>query len=83
MATVLTRSHPVPQKRAIEGESGKDEPAISTTSLSEGLALGVPIKQKRFFWQTSRSYDPNAIATLPSVFDDPETAEKYLPRSDW
>lgn len=83
MATVLTRNRPAPQKGVTSDGSGKDEPLTSTTSLPAELALGVPVQTKRFFWQTSRSYDPDAIATLPSVFDDPDTAEKYLPRSDW
>lgn len=83
MATVLTRNRPSPQKGGVSDESGKDEPLTSTASLPAELALGVPIQTKRFFWQKSKSYDPNAIATLPSVFDDPDTAEKYHPRSDW
>ncbi|KAI7784113.1 hypothetical protein LA080_010425 [Diaporthe eres] len=83
MATVLTRNRPAPQKGVTSDGSGKDEPLTSTTSLPAELAVGVPVQTKRFFWQTSRSYDPDAIATLPSVFDDPDTAEKYLPRSDW
>lgn len=83
MATVLTRNRPSPQKGGISDESGKDEPLTSTASLPAELALGVPIQTKKFFWHKSKSYDPNAIATLPSVFDDPDTAEKYHPRSDW
>ena len=27
--------------------------------------------------------DPTAIATQPSVYDNPETAKEYLPRDDW
>lgn len=86
MATVLTRGQPSSQSPgpAVPDGSGKDEPSTTTTSLnSEDLALGTPIYQKRFFWQRSKAYDRNAIATLPSVFDDPETAEKYHPRTDW
>ncbi|ROV98043.1 hypothetical protein VMCG_07076 [Cytospora schulzeri] len=87
MSTVLTRDQPLAQKRIVaEGSgssSGKDEPSTSTTSLSEGLNLGVPLQQKRFFWQRSKQYDPDAIATLPSVFDDPDTAVKYHPKPEW
>lgn len=71
----------------------KDEPSTSTTSISEGgqqqqqqqQNLGVPLRHKRFFWQRSSksSYDPDAIATLPSVFDDPDTAERYHPKPAW
>ncbi|KUI57451.1 hypothetical protein VP1G_04784 [Cytospora mali] len=83
MSTVLTRDQPLLQRRVVNDGTGKDEPATSTTSLTDDLALGVPLQAKKFFWQKSNAYDPDAIATLPSVFDDPDTAEKYHPRSDW
>lgn len=86
MSTVLTRGQSTSrsQGQIVTDGSGKDEPYTTTTSLnSNELGLGVPIYQKRFFWQRSKAYDQNAIATLPSVFDDPETAEKYHPRTDW
>ncbi|KAI9733104.1 MAG: hypothetical protein M1834_003651 [Cirrosporium novae-zelandiae] len=45
--------------------------------------LSDPSAERRFWWQRSRNYDPDAIATQPSVFDDPETAKEYQPRPDW
>ncbi|KAF2113116.1 major facilitator superfamily domain-containing protein [Lophiotrema nucula] len=45
--------------------------------------LGAPHAEKRFWFQRAKSYDPDAIATLPSVYDNPETAKQYQPRSDW
>jgi hypothetical protein len=45
--------------------------------------LGVPAEEKRFWWQRNKTYDPNAIATQPSVFDDPDTAKEYQPPSTW
>ncbi|KAL1836228.1 hypothetical protein VTJ49DRAFT_5409 [Mycothermus thermophilus] len=39
---------------------------------------------KKFFWQKSKvAYDPDAIATQPSVFDDPETLKQYQPPAKW
>jgi hypothetical protein len=47
-------------------------------------ALGTPGTERRFWFQRSKTlYDPDEIATQPSVFDDPETAEEYRPGDDW
>lgn len=45
--------------------------------------LGVAGKEKRFWFQRDKTYEPNAIATQPSVFDDPLTAKEYAPPSTW
>jgi hypothetical protein len=48
------------------------------------LPLGVPAEEKRFWFQRGgKTYDPNAIATQPSVFDDPETSKEYQPPATW
>lgn len=83
MSTVIAREGQVAlQKQAVIISDGK---GLSTSgeSLTEDLLLGVPLKQKKFFWQRSKTYDPDAIATIPSVFDDPETAKRYEPGADW
>ncbi|KIX92195.1 uncharacterized protein Z520_12076 [Fonsecaea multimorphosa CBS 102226] len=45
--------------------------------------LGLPHHEKRFWFQRGEAYDPHAIATQASVFDNPDTAREYLPRPDW
>ncbi|KAI1456226.1 MFS general substrate transporter [Annulohypoxylon moriforme] len=68
-------------------KSGDDKKIVteSTTSLdSDNIPpLGAPNEEKRFWFQRAKGFDPEAIATQPSVFDDPKTAEKYHPRDDW
>ena len=50
---------------------------VNTTQVYEvALPLGAPAEEQRFWFQRlfrrgNKSYDPNAIATQPSVFDDP------------
>jgi hypothetical protein len=88
MATVLARNtieiskeYATVTGQQIFADSSKEE--LSAEVDTHGQNLGVPAEEKRFWWQRGKSYDPNAIATLPSVYDDPETAKLYQPRSDW
>lgn len=41
------------------------------------------IHEKRSWWQRSKGFDENAIATQESVFDDPALADRYKPHKDW
>ncbi|KAL8320581.1 hypothetical protein RB597_007038 [Gaeumannomyces tritici] len=54
----------------------------STSSLSNS-PLGAPRDVKKFFWQRKAAFDPGAIATQASVFDDDNTADKYRPGEEW
>jgi hypothetical protein len=73
----------------ISSENLMHDNGDKTTSVITGAVyevadpLGVPTATKRFWFSRSKDYDPNAIATQPSVFDDPETAKQYQPPSDW
>ncbi|KAI1814933.1 permease of the major facilitator superfamily [Poronia punctata] len=40
-------------------------------------------KKKLFWFQRGKDYDPDAIATQPSVYDIDDIAEQYKPREDW
>ena len=67
----------------------QDKHAVNATSRTTLLAhksraLGTPGAERRFWFQRSKTYyDPDAIATQPSVFDNPDTAEDYWPGDDW
>ena len=68
-------------------DKDEDEESSDTTKLLGGgdsLALAIPGGEKRFWFQRSKTiYDPTAIATQPSVFDDPSTAAGYAPPDSW
>jgi hypothetical protein len=70
-------------------EADKDNVRVTAALLDDGgkdkaLALGVPGAEKRFWFQRSKTvYDPGAVATQPSVFDDPDTLEEYRPPDEW
>ncbi|KHE84203.1 MFS general substrate transporter [Neurospora crassa] len=85
MATVLTQGGSPPSADGTNSptESKGSNINVSSETLSSIPPLGVAVAERRFWFQRARSYDPTAIATQVSVFDDPDTAEKYQPRPDW
>ncbi|PLB35038.1 putative MFS transporter [Aspergillus candidus] len=52
-------------------------------AIASPLPKGEPSTSRGFRFRRSKQHDPNAIATQPSVFDDPDLAEEYQPRPDW
>lgn len=85
MATVLVK-YPLDSASSTDSltSTGDEKVPEVKVRVDDGLPpLGVPRNEKRFWWQRMTSYDPNAIATLPSVYDHAESAALYKPRDDW
>ncbi|KAI0201230.1 major facilitator superfamily domain-containing protein [Astrocystis sublimbata] len=54
-----------------EGEKGSIPP------------LGLPHEEKKFWFQRGKDYDPQAVATQPSVYDVEDTRDQYKPPANW
>lgn len=88
MPTVLTGRGRQPQSQpsgdfASSSDDDKTGPTAHLTADPEIAPLGDVADERRFWWQRSTKHSGSAIATQPSVFDDPATAKHYLPRDDW
>lgn len=77
------------KKRAASFASTSDvKPSSSTTSLANGGPLAEPrptptLTDVLFRRRKLQPPDPDAVATLPSVYDDPVIAKHYAPRPDY
>lgn len=88
VVTIKRATGAVQQPAALLSPSSDDDDKkapydVATAPVSDIPPLGVPSEEKRFWWQRTRGFDGEAVATLPSVYDDPDTAKQYQPRSDW
>ncbi|GLA05031.1 hypothetical protein AnigIFM60653_005100 [Aspergillus niger] len=92
MSLVIARSFTV-KKHPDEEASGYATPDIEkktvisvtqqSTAISADEVLSDLHKKKQSWFQRSQPRDPDAIATQPSVYDDPDLVEEYKPRPDW
>ncbi len=60
MATVLVRERAVKVER---DPDSKQSPGTSSTSINTIPPLGEPAQEKRFWFQRTKAFDPDAIAT--------------------
>ncbi|KAF4501222.1 nicotinamide mononucleotide permease [Fusarium agapanthi] len=65
-----------------DSDSSKSIPSAKVTPLIATLPLAAP-EEPRSWWQRRPRQDGEAVATRRSVFDDPDMARRYQPRSDW
>lgn len=87
MPTVLWSAASVPtvsdEDLGTSSNDDKKTPQVAVNAV-DIPPLGEPIDtSRRYFWEKSKPLDLDAIATQPSVYDDPALAIKYRPRADW
>lgn len=64
-------------------DSSSGTPTDKNTSISiETLPLAETAPFQKYWWSKKSKLNPNAIATQPSVYDDPAVAKYYQPRAD-
>ncbi|KAB8227003.1 major facilitator superfamily domain-containing protein [Aspergillus alliaceus] len=73
---------PITTKTASETVSSLPNESDSSSDR-ETLPLAEPTSRRKFWIQKGTKYDPAAIATQPSVYDNPDIAKEYQPREDW
>lgn len=74
---------PILESASITSSHEESNGKAAKASTREISPLGAPVVVRRGVFGKSEKVDLNAIATHPSVYDDPDTAQFYQPRADY
>ncbi|OLN92096.1 putative transporter YIL166C-like protein 1 [Colletotrichum chlorophyti] len=80
MATALSTNPAIESASDSSDSVNKTVPKETVTAIAP---LGKPRPERKFWFQKRKDYDATAIATLPSVYDDPALAPQYQPQKTW
>jgi hypothetical protein len=78
------KAPPVANSDASLSDSSSGSPTDKQAHVSvESLPLAETVEAQKYWWSKRVKLDPDAVATQPSIYDNPNVAKHYQPRDDY